>query len=182
MLPGLESPCQLIASLHLGITSLFSDLSPSAPQIPLKSKHESLLSEVSKTFTASALGRSGVHNMQRLQHLMPKSLVLHKGRNPKKKINTWKASSLFVALGTEGSRVKDGMPATPGHLTQPLDQAGRHRQAGILAGAGSRRRDTPAGVPDPLPFLSSSHMKAKQGRKPMGPHITSSAMSKPEKP
>lgn len=44
--PGLESPRQLITPLHLVITGLFSDLSPSSPQIPFKSKHESLLSGV----------------------------------------------------------------------------------------------------------------------------------------
>lgn len=41
----------------------------------------------------------------------------------------------------------------------------------------------PAGVPrNPSPLLSMSHMNAKQGRKPMGPHSTSSAMSQLEKP
>lgn len=51
MLPELESPRQLIASLHLGITSLFSDRSLSAPRTPLKSKHESLLSGVKNIYS-----------------------------------------------------------------------------------------------------------------------------------
>lgn len=91
---------------------------------------------------------------------------------------------IIVALGSRGY-VGSRTPVTLGYLAQRLKPSPGSGQAGwrrAVAGSGRDSADLdPCPVPA-SPLLSRSHMNAKQGRKPMGPHSTSNAMSQLEKP
>lgn len=80
--------------------------------------------------------------------------------------------------GPGGFLGRNGMPAAlapPSPLTTSKKKPGRRLPR-------ERQRGRAGGARSPSPRLSRSHMNAKQGRKPMGPHSTSSAMSQLEKP
>ena len=156
-------------------------LSPSTPPNPFEVKASVIFVRCRNTHSM-CMGCSYIHtcrnlNIQKSPNPCCCIIGLDLQNKQKNKQKTSICKEIFPYLSLWGRRVPSQAWDASNTLSPHITPKTKPREA---APPGVTSPARAPGTPSPL--LSRSHMNAKQGRKPMGPHSTSSAMSQLEKP